>query len=492
MHDLTMEDSSNDITPKKAKLPEDPDFTSEPIIDIGSSSRCTVGTTRANDQKAHNLNEPPQRKETMDGRKKDSETKTPVKDEAATISNKVEVEAKQPAVTVWNIGHLRKRETTELEDGGFGLLPIKVNYRVRRSLLKGECSQVPRSPPKDLGKQAYIGYLDLLMKQLSDDKCAAEKWIDRASLSFPGDATFEKYKKDMQDLLRTRKWTASQSEGESTAQGQGMHKSMGIVVYEKEDTPDPYDACWESPTFIAEVDESLESEVKKSEERKSTSSSNFPNLGVDAPGFDLGISPEKPQSASAHIPPDPPALTPTLKPCSSHGSQDKGKKVTFSPVPMASYLDDTEEPIQSDGPIQPTIREHRRLIKLGDPLRSPYVQRCVDFNVTVEERRVHEWALGALRDTTSAFFPSANLGLDSTLWVMRTWLASFSNPWRLLLCMRTCVEELMHDLTMEDSSNDIAPKKGKAPEDKKSEEKTLKAYTRKHKRKTCNLVNALK
>ncbi|KAI3735249.1 hypothetical protein L6452_14741 [Arctium lappa] len=180
-----------------------------------------------------------------------------------------------------------------------------------------------------------------------------------------------------------------------------MHNSMAIIVYEEVDTTDPYDACWESPTFIAEVDESLESEVKKSEERKSTSNSNFPNLGVDAPGFDLGISPEKLQSASAHIPPEPPTLTPALKPCSSHGTHDKGKKiVTFSPVPMTSYFDDTEKPIQSDGPIQPKIREHRRLIKLGDPLRSPYVRRCVDFNVTVEERRVYEWALGALRDTT--------------------------------------------------------------------------------------------
>ncbi|KAI3735248.1 hypothetical protein L6452_14740 [Arctium lappa] len=66
---------------KTPKLPEDPDFKSEPIIETESLSRCTRRTTQENGQKAHALNEPPQKKECMDGREKNSETKTPVKDE---------------------------------------------------------------------------------------------------------------------------------------------------------------------------------------------------------------------------------------------------------------------------------------------------------------------------------------------------------------------------------------------------------------------------
>ncbi|KAI3685263.1 hypothetical protein L6452_34503 [Arctium lappa] len=73
----------------------------------------------------------------------------------ATFSDKVEVEVKKPAITMWNMGHLRKRETTELDNGGFRVLPIKVMYQAKRHFFKGECNQVPHTPPANLGKQVY-------------------------------------------------------------------------------------------------------------------------------------------------------------------------------------------------------------------------------------------------------------------------------------------------------------------------------------------------
>ncbi|KVH88430.1 Peptidase C48, SUMO/Sentrin/Ubl1 [Cynara cardunculus var. scolymus] len=41
-------------------------------------------------------------------------------------------------------------------------------------------------------------------------------------------------------------------------------------------------------------------------------------------------------------------------------------------------------------------RAARQELKLGDHLRSPYVIRAVDMNVTNEERKIHEWVLAGL------------------------------------------------------------------------------------------------
>ncbi|KAI3685264.1 hypothetical protein L6452_34504 [Arctium lappa] len=128
---------------------------------------------------------------------------------------------------------------------------------------------------------------------------------------------------------------------------------MAMVVYEAVYTPTEIDACWESPTFVAEVFETVEIEVQKSEEKKSSSKSkdqDFVNKDKD---------------------------------------------------------EDKDEGVEQ---VQATLRENRREKRLGDHLRSPYVQRCVDFNVTTEEKRVHEWALAALGDTLDHVF----LGKDDT------------------------------------------------------------------------------
>lgn len=43
----------------------------------------------------------------------------------STISSKVKILESGPAYRVWNMGLLKKREVTEIEDGGFGQLILK-------------------------------------------------------------------------------------------------------------------------------------------------------------------------------------------------------------------------------------------------------------------------------------------------------------------------------------------------------------------------------
>ncbi|KVI00980.1 hypothetical protein Ccrd_020768 [Cynara cardunculus var. scolymus] len=57
-------------------------------------------------------------------------------------------------------------------------------------------------------------------------------------------------------------------------------------------------------------------------------------------------------------------------------------------------------------------RATRRELKLGDHLRSPFVIRAVDLNVTPEERKIHEWAVAGLGGKYELLFSTAN---DTTL-----------------------------------------------------------------------------
>ncbi|KAI3771971.1 hypothetical protein L6452_03144 [Arctium lappa] len=317
----------------------------------------------------------------------------------ATISNKLKMESTKPALTIWNIGHLRKRETTELENGGFGLLPIKDKYKVRRPFVKGECSKFPHTPPQDMGKPEYIRFLDIVMKQLLSAKDEAEKWLESATSKFPNDDSFDIYKAQLDNLFNTDRWQTNMPGNSSSFHEKAVNDCLEMVVFEDVDATTPIDACWESPTFVAEVGEIVDIEAKKSEEKKSCSKSIFQDFAVDPPAFDLGISPEKPKYATPTEKHQSQSVGSVLRSSSSQRSNDKGKKaVTFSPVPMTSYFDNTEGTVNNAAPIQVAFRENRRVTKSGEHLRSPYVHRCVDFNVTMEERRVHEWALSAIGD----------------------------------------------------------------------------------------------
>ncbi|KAI3692115.1 hypothetical protein L6452_31924 [Arctium lappa] len=102
--------------------------------------------------------------------------------------------------------------------------------------------------------------------------------------------------------------------------------------------------------------------------------------GIEAPGFDLGISPEKKGSGSLSVQSNLSAYPSAMRQSSSDHYRDKGKRVvTFSPIPMTSYFDDSEETHQHDAQFEKKDRGCRRLINPGEHLRSPFVKRCVDF-----------------------------------------------------------------------------------------------------------------
>ncbi|KAI3707280.1 hypothetical protein L6452_25664 [Arctium lappa] len=285
MKDLTMEDTVNNNSQGKSKDRETIELMKEPVIEIGSSStRCTRSATRSKEVKEETQRNHTQMEkhilscgkskdkyegcsaqgsqagkkvkgEETDEMEKKRKTNTSDSTDSlrkrsnveavvvndimllyveSTISKKVEVEKGKPASSVWNIRRLRKRETTELEDGGFGLLPIKPSYQVKRTFLKGECSQGPRSLRKDLGKQV------------------------------PGDETVTKFKTDLENMFGTAERTTKKSKEDAVDEEKGKSTPMAIVVYDQVDEAKEFDACSECPQFVSSVTEKVDLEVQKS------------------------------------------------------------------------------------------------------------------------------------------------------------------------------------------------------------------------------------
>ncbi|KAI3771973.1 hypothetical protein L6452_03146 [Arctium lappa] len=83
LKDLTMEDKDVQAPEKKVKTQEDSHFIANPIIEIGSSSRCTRSTTRANEQKVTNLNNFLENNDRVDDETKVPSRKSAVKREVS-------------------------------------------------------------------------------------------------------------------------------------------------------------------------------------------------------------------------------------------------------------------------------------------------------------------------------------------------------------------------------------------------------------------------
>ena len=73
----------------------------------------------------------------------------------ATISPKVQPPKRKNAITSWNIGLLRKRESTEIAAGGFGMLPMKPEYMSSNIKQEKRNPHASKTHPKEPEKKVY-------------------------------------------------------------------------------------------------------------------------------------------------------------------------------------------------------------------------------------------------------------------------------------------------------------------------------------------------
>ncbi|KAI3758425.1 hypothetical protein L6452_05986 [Arctium lappa] len=384
-------------------------------------------------------------------------------------------ERKGCPISYWNLKLLKKRESFELKDGGFGLLPLKdirgtieemprtepksgkvYNGQQQRQqsgtdmprteLKSGKVdngqqqrqqsgSEMPRTEPKsgkvDNGQQhcqqsGPDGLMDIIRERIAlirELKEESESDIQKGLNEHVNDDGFAALQLEMNNLFKS-----TTPFGGTTPKAPTRTKFLSpctdIVLSQQID--DPLAALWDSPTYVSEVGESMRISVDNSKTRRFLDA-------IEPPGFDLGISPMKDTTCGGGGEPGS---------CGSGLRVDKGKGKLFdeptdtvvwgsgprvAPVDHAYPLNMVNPSTTNSGPfdekvetklVQPkkekcepgdaeivmrmrqnppdndmNARISRRTVKLGDHLKSPYVTRVVDFNVTSEDRKVHEWAL---------------------------------------------------------------------------------------------------
>ncbi|KAI3685137.1 hypothetical protein L6452_34371 [Arctium lappa] len=210
------------------------------------------------------------------------------------------------------------------------------------------------------------------MKFLLKAKYITEKCLQAALSKFLEDEAFKKYKTKLEDLFRTG-YCETRKGGTDPVTTVGASTSREIVISQCKDEmevvrirslPGMLTPVYYNPEFLKELETS---ERKYLEDSKAKKTLPF----VDPPNLDEPTDIETPQILTKED--GLPTRTSTAQQETSE-MKDKGKHTT----------DDTVE--QGNHP-------HRRNIKLSDQLRSPYVIRYIDFQITSEDKKVHDWVI---------------------------------------------------------------------------------------------------
>ncbi|KAI3729986.1 hypothetical protein L6452_18659 [Arctium lappa] len=348
----------------------------------------------------------------------------------STVSQRVVVDKNGPPITVWNKESLKRRERTELEDGGFGFLPLLNIHHTRN--LDGKSSTEKRAKSSGIKGDHEATEQDLLnkimdkMTSLKRLKEEAEGEIQHGMTNFPNKDKFVSLQREMDSLFQSS--SPSGGKTPNTTRKTGLvNECMDIVLSQQVD--DLMKQLWDSPTYVQQVYESMHVSVENSKAMKFL-------RDIEPPGFDLRISPVK-DVQQEHAP--------VAGASGSWRATNKGKGKLFAneqasdvdvvnqgvtqsrisaSVANVVASDSCEQRLEeknikkfiapkkeehdsiSDNPIITDnhrnvdnitrARPLRRNVKLGDLLKSPYVVRILDFNVSAEDKRAHEWALSTL------------------------------------------------------------------------------------------------
>ncbi|KAI3667780.1 hypothetical protein L6452_42849 [Arctium lappa] len=366
---------------------------------------------------------------------------------------RVEVDQNTPALWVWNIGLLKKRESTEIKRGGFGLLPLK-NKVVRDGKIgisstfgdKEDC----QTTNEWTTKEEYVTSIKEKLNGITKLRKEAENELAVAMSKFGCNEEFTSVKAEIDMMFGNQKLTAVSTPMNTPLKPvkQDVPTPCTAIVL-SQNIVDPFDKLWESPTYVVEVTESLRVSVENSKIKKSladiapqelrfgkSASGEAMNSdqrngkgklidskeGYDGPSFDLGISPIKDATPVRIIRP-----------------------LDDSPIPIANKEKAKcvvpKKEVDEQQPDNEALRGRaaRRTVRPGDHLKSPYYNRVVDFTVTAEDKRVHEWALsmfGCKFDNVFSTSDSSNIfrtGLESLAAEHMNTSPSVVNGWASIL-----------------------------------------------------------
>ncbi|KAI3669960.1 hypothetical protein L6452_41480 [Arctium lappa] len=187
---------------------------------VGSSSRVTRS------QRRKQLEEERSRKESGVQPPNMGAHDAAPKHTSRSVSQRVVVDKNGPPITVWNKKSLKRRERTELEDGGFGFLPL-LNIHHTRNL---------------------------------DGKSSTEKRAKSSGIKEDHEAT-----EKLDSLFQSS--SASGGKTPNTTRKTGLVNECTDIVLSQQ-VNDPMKQLWDSPTYVQQVYESMHVSVENSKAMK--------------------------------------------------------------------------------------------------------------------------------------------------------------------------------------------------------------------------------
>ncbi|KAI3759309.1 hypothetical protein L6452_07029 [Arctium lappa] len=265
----------------------------------------------------------------------------------STLCSRVTVSRKRPVINVWDIDQLRARENAKIEDDGLGRAQLLGTYLGSQEVEVFHDDLNVKTKPKS-------DKLRLSRQRIRDNisRIRLIKWetegdIDAALSKFPDESGFLKIKDELHILFNPHPSDA-QPTGESDKE-KGSNKADLSKKGPQVCTPCRLDftdnfppafsltpsQMWYSQTAYDLVDNAINESVAKNGTGEATKTMNGVIASITSSSFNLGIGPEKQPDRVA--------------------DEDKGKKIT--------------------GDEDKHMKVSRRLVKLGEMLRSLYVKR---------------------------------------------------------------------------------------------------------------------
>ncbi|KAI3667245.1 hypothetical protein L6452_42294 [Arctium lappa] len=287
----------------------------------------------------------------------------------------------------WNVEWLKKREIAEIENGGLGSATLlerkqeKANNKDEFTLLHGDSFEKGRDDLEH-ERDADMKLMDDKLGHIVAGKYDIEMLLDSLIEKYHGDETFKKYTVILGDIFKYEAKDGGRANDDCREGNYKMNECETDVTCKEivlsqgpqnEAFPEidiqqtPISQFWYSQTLFRVCDETA---LKSFSNKKAIVEIHE----TPTPNFDMGYNPIE-----------------NVQPISvvKATRMDKGKEICIEVEPPPKKC-------KILGSKNNDERARRRTISLGDHLRSPYVRRAVDMNITTEEKRIHDWAITAM------------------------------------------------------------------------------------------------
>lgn len=366
----------------------------------------------------------------------------------STVCKQLDVYPHKRAMQKWTLENLRRRQDIEIDEGGLGTAKLKTNESdgdgATSNVRRRDSSCFDLQTKGDLSEEELLRILDKRIEELDFHKWEADVLLEDAIQRYPKSTGFDIIRAKLASMFKNSKWDRASYQEEDVAPttvhartpknqpDKPSSSRMGGLALDMVDatpiqadnitftgTLSPLSQYWYSPTLHQEVDRvsnqkigpdsTVNEKVYQSKDKGKQVVSYTPNDRCKVVKRDIMLRVNRSPADICVINQD--------AGVSNAGPKKGGRSVTFvdfsppkfdlgfSPTQL-EHVPNEEDPKSRAEPTDRKDRYAKRQARLGDKLRSPYVQRAVTFEVTADDKRMQDWVLGGLGGPLEPIFIS--------------------------------------------------------------------------------------